>query len=125
MSRGTAQREAIWAALESAPGPLLPEGVLALAQPACASLGLATVYREIRRLESADRLRRVTGIDGRARYEPERKPHHHFQCRSCDRVFDVPGCAARGPSQLEQRLPDGFVLESHAVWLHGVCSACA
>ena len=105
-------------------GPLLPEEVLERAQVACPTLGQATVYRALKRLESDGRVARVTDLDGRARFEVQRAHHHHFHCRECDQVFDIPGCAVRPPSALSQRLPDGFLLEGHEVWLRGMCAAC-
>ena len=80
--------------------------------------------RYLKRLEEEGRVECVTDLAGRARYEVERAHHHHFHCRECDQVFDVPGCAARSPSALSQRLPRGFSLEGHEVWLRGVCASC-
>lgn len=125
MSRRTTQQQAVWAALQSAPGPLLPEEVLSRALAGAASVGQATVYRALKKLEALGRVRRVTDPDGRARFEVQRAHHHHFQCRGCDKVYDVPGCAARSPSAIQRRLPAGFSLEGHEVWLHGVCPACS
>ena len=82
------------------------------------------MYRTLKRLESEGRVERVADLDGRIRFEGKRAHHHHFQCRECDQVFDVPGCAARSPSALSQRLPKGFLLEGHEVWLRGVCASC-
>lgn len=124
MPRTTTQQQAVWDALEGAKGPLLPEEVLERAQDACSTLGQATVYRALKRLESEGRVQRVVDLEGRARFEVASAHHHHFQCRECDQVFDVPGCTARSPSALNQRLPRGFVLEGHEIWLRGVCAAC-
>lgn len=124
MSRATSQREAIDRAFETALGPMLPEELLAAAQAEVPSLGQATVYRAIKRLEAAGGLERVTGTDGRTRYELAGDHHHHFQCRACERVYDVPGCV-RSPGSLGARLPTGFQLESHEIWLSGLCDACA
>ncbi|MGE0193722.1 MAG: Fur family transcriptional regulator [Planctomycetota bacterium] len=123
MSRATQQRTAIWACLEAALGPLLPEEVLAQAQRECATLGQATVYRTLAALEAEGDVARVVAADGRARFERTRGHHHHFACRSCDRVFDVEGCRSSAAS-LSRGLPDGFVLEGHDVWLRGLCAEC-
>lgn len=56
-----------------------------------------------------------------ARYEPAgKRHHHHFQCRRCDRVFEVEGCRTRSA-----RGPKGFVVESHAMFYYGRCATCA
>jgi Fur family ferric uptake transcriptional regulator len=46
--------------------------------------------------------------------------HHHFQCRSCDRLYEISGCA------FSERVstPPGFVTERHEVYLYGICPAC-
>lgn len=124
MSRTTTQQLAVWKALESAPGPLLPEEVLARALRRSKTLGQATVYRALKKLEGLNRVRRVTDPVGRARFEVARGHHHHFHCRECDQVYDVPGCSVRSPSALQRPLPAGFSLEGHEVWLRGVCAAC-
>lgn len=47
--------------------------------------------------------------------------HHYFRCESCERVFDVYGCAGR----LDQLVPDGFTLSGHELVLWGACADCA
>jgi Fur family ferric uptake transcriptional regulator len=121
--RATTQRGAIRDALRAAAGPLLPEEILAAARDSCPTLGQATVYRALRRLEEAGEVQRVNIGDGRPRYEATRAHHHHFHCRKCERVYDIDGCM-RAPASLGQNLPDGFELEGHEVVLFGVCSDC-
>ena len=125
MSRVTIQREAIREVIHTAEGPLLPEQILIRAQASCPGLGQATVYRAIKRLETEQEIQRITDPEGRARYERVKDHHHHFQCRSCDKVYDIPGCVMKPPSALRQKLPSGFQVESHEVWLHGLCATCA
>ena len=123
MSRATTQRRAIWEALAEASGPLVPEDLLARAQERCDSLGQATVYRELKRLEQEQRVARVHTGDGRVRYEVAQAHHHHFHCRACDGVFDLPGCV-RTPRSLYRNLPVGFRVEDHEVVLRGLCANC-
>jgi Fur family ferric uptake transcriptional regulator len=46
--------------------------------------------------------------------------HHHFQCRQCQRVFDVHAC----PGDLGRLAPQGFTVEDHDLTLYGRCSDC-
>jgi Fur family ferric uptake transcriptional regulator len=46
--------------------------------------------------------------------------HHHFHCRDCNRVFEVPECV----SDLRRMTPAGFVLHAHDVVLYGKCKEC-
>ena len=57
-----------------------------------------------------------------ARYERAAAGHHHhFRCRACARVFEVPGCA-RGIPALA---PAGFEVDGHELVLYGRCAPCA
>lgn len=85
-------------------------------------IGLATVYRLLKRGVEEARLATVQMPHGPARYEPADRPHHHhFECVACDRVFDVEGC----PDGIDRMVPKGFEMQVHAVILSGRCSDCA
>ncbi len=121
MTRNTSQREAIQQSLETAVRPLSPEEILEAAREQVPGLGIATVYRNIRRMVEEGQLHPVQLPDEPARYEPAGKGHHHhFRCRKCERVFDVEGC----PGSLKEMLPEGFQLESHEITLFGLCKHC-
>jgi Fur family ferric uptake transcriptional regulator len=122
-NRSTSQKEAIREALEAADGPLLPEELLMAARHACPTLGQATVYRALRRMEDAGDVQKVVIADGRPRYEPTQPHHHHFHCRKCARVFDIAGCIP-SPASLGRNLPEGFSVEGHEIVLFGVCAEC-
>jgi Fur family ferric uptake transcriptional regulator len=119
--RATRQRRAIMSTIESARRPLSPEEVLKGARGAVHALGLATVYRNLKRL-AAEGTVQVISIPGEnPRYElGKSKHHHHFQCTTCRRVYDVHGC----PGNLHRLAPRGFSVEHHDVTLYGRCSDC-
>ncbi|MEM7355222.1 MAG: transcriptional repressor [Acidobacteriota bacterium] len=121
-TRRTQQRDAIRKAFEDNPRPLGPQEILDLALETAPGLGIATVYRTVKKflrdgviqpveLPGAPNRYELTGLDH----------HHHFCCRACDKVFDVDGC----PDRVSELAPEGFQLESHEVVLYGVCSTCA
>ena len=57
-----------------------------------------------------------------ARYEVSGKEHHHhFHCRHCGRIYDLPGCVL--PS-VEPTVPQGFSLSGHELFLYGTCAPC-
>ncbi|MEM6797787.1 MAG: transcriptional repressor [Acidobacteriota bacterium] len=119
--RNTRQRDSIRRAFEKADRPISPAECLALANQEIPGLGVATVYRNIKRLIEEGWLR-VVGLPGEPdRYEVAGKHHHHhFQCRVCDSVFEVDSC----PGGFADMTPEGFRLESHEVILYGVCTGC-
>ncbi len=121
LERATQQRAAILAAFREHPHPLLPADVRALASVHCPGLGIATVYRTIKVLLAEAVLETVNLPGESARYELKDRPHHHhFQCRACGRVFDVPGC----PPSLAAYAPPGFAVDGHELTLYGRCAEC-
>jgi Fur family transcriptional regulator, ferric uptake regulator len=117
--RATRQRDAIKAVIQAAKRPLSPGEVLDGARGVVRALGIATVYRNLKLLV-AEGLVQVINLPGESpRYEMrESAHHHHFQCTTCRRVYDVPGC----PGDLRRLAPRGFRVDHHDVTLYGRCS---
>lgn len=122
MERNTRQRAAIRDAIAQAHRPLLPQEVLGAAKEAVPGLGIATVYRNLKALVEEGELRPVHLPGENPRFElVGHAHHHHFQCRACQRVFDVHAC----PGDLSAMAPQGFTVEDHDLTLYGRCSECA
>lgn len=124
MTRRTNQRQAILRVLAEADGPLTPQEVHDAARRETASLGLATVYRNLARLADRGQVVAVHLPDDTTRYEPAgRGHHHHFICSDCEGVFELEAdCPV---STLEGVvLPGGFKVEDHALTLYGRCARC-
>ena len=121
MKRQTAQREAIRQAFRNTPHPMGPREVLEAAHERAPTLGMATVYRTLKKLCETGWLARVE-LPGRPpRYElAEKDHHHHFLCRNCDRVYEVEGCLG----DVDSVAPEGCTVEAHDLLLYGECSAC-
>lgn len=121
MERKTRQHEAILDVIATAGRPLLAQEVLDLATCHVPSLSLATVYRNLKALQSEGRIKSVVLPGQNPRYELEVHTHHHyFQCRQCERVFDVDAC----PGNLQMMAPSGFRVEDHEIILYGCCKDC-
>jgi Fur family transcriptional regulator, ferric uptake regulator len=83
---------------------------------------LTTVYRKLELLIAEGAVQVITLITECPRYEmAESAHHHHFQCNSCRRVYDVPGCLG----DLRRLAARGFTVEHHDVTLYGRCRDCA
>lgn len=120
--RDTTQRQVIRRVFEEADRPLSTREVLELARRSHAGIGIATVYRNIRLLQEAGYLAVIRLPGEPPRFERTGKPHHHhFHCRGCGRVVEVPGSDAL----LAALVPPGFVLEHHDLVLYGRCDECA
>lgn len=106
MIRQTRQHEAIKTALLNAKRPLTPQELHEQAKTILPSLGLRTVYRQIRELVA---LGKIVGVDypGQPlRYEAATGEHvAHFICRECDHIFSfnhhVPDVEIESPAQFE------------------------
>lgn len=122
MERNTKQRDAIREVFERIARPLGPNEVLEAGRSQVAGLGIATVYRTINSLVESGWLVPVELPGEPPRYERAGAAHHHhFRCRACTRVFEIPGC----PGDLSELTPAGFTLEAHEVVLYGLCARCA
>lgn len=122
MSRSTEQKRAVTDAITSSDRPLSANEILDAAQEVVPGLGIATVYRQVKRLVDNGKIVSVELPGEPARYEcASHDHHHHFRCDTCERVFDVPGCHAH----IDNDVPDGFVVDRHEVILYGTCADCA
>jgi Fur family transcriptional regulator, ferric uptake regulator len=122
MERNTRQRQIIRQVFEEANRPLGPQEVLRAGQVHAPRLGIATVYRTLKTFVGEGWLVAVDLPGEPSRYELAGKAHHHhFRCRTCDRVFEIEGC----PPNMKRLAPRGFRLEGHEVVLYGRCTACA
>ena len=122
MERNTVQRRAIHKVLEQSGRPMGPPEIYEAAKSHAPGLGIATVYRTIKRLIEDGFLAQVELPGEAPRYEVSGKGHHHhFRCNGCSKVFDLQGC----PGPFKQKLPKGFHLDSHEVYLFGRCGDCA
>ena len=88
-------------------------------------IGLATVYRVLTQFEQAGLLERHHFESGKAVFELNQGHHHdHLVCLKCGHVeefFDA---------EIEQRqdaiaAARGFKVESHSMYLYGLCCNCA
>ena len=122
MQRNTKQRTALRNVLQRAGRPLSPQEVLEAANVDLPTLGIATVYRNLKALVDDGWLRAVEMPGAPDRYEVAGKHHHHhFHCRGCDGVFEIDDC----PGDLKHLVPDQFLLERHEIFLYGLCPRCS
>lgn len=120
--RVTPQRRAVLSAFGSEAGHLTAEEVFVRARRDLPELARATVYNALAAFVEVGLLRAVESR-GAVLYDPNPDPtHHHFRCRSCDRLYDVHVAGVEGLS-----IPDDkeFVVDSKAVLLGGLCPLCA
>lgn len=82
----------------------------------------ATVYNTLNALRDAGLVHEVHMDGCAARYDANIDPHHHFVCRACGRLEDVPVGALR--ARPHRPAMAGYRVETYEVVLRGVCAAC-
>jgi Fur family transcriptional regulator, ferric uptake regulator len=120
--RQTRQRREIQLAFAREERPLAPREVHGLVKAALPGLGLATVYRAVKRLVAEGQLvaLEIPGL-GVCYEMPGIHPHHaHFLCRSCKRVFEL----EKEEKKPHPDLPAGFAFEDYELILKGTCAEC-
>lgn len=121
MHRRTMQRIAIGKVINTAERPLSADDILIRAREMAPTLDRSTVYRNLKTLTAEGLLTKVVHPELGALYEwADKAHHHHFHCRQCDRVFELPGCAL----DVSGSTPPGFRTVAHEVFLYGTCPEC-
>jgi Fur family transcriptional regulator, ferric uptake regulator len=122
IDKNTPQRRAIEQVFMAYPQPLRVPEILQRAQDMISTMDQATVYRNLKRLVERGWLLKITHPLLGTLYERSGKAHHHhFYCRQCDSIFELPGCAV----DERQVSATGMVVEEHEVFFYGRCKNCA
>lgn len=121
MIRNTTQRMTIKEVFNQKNRPLRVDEILEYGCKHAKSLNQSTVYRNLKLLVNEGWLERISHPSLGTLYKRSGQgPHHHFHCRECKRVFNLP---ARALSK-KGTVPKGFIVEGHEVFLFGVCPSC-
>jgi Fur family ferric uptake transcriptional regulator len=89
------------------------------------TIGLASVYRMVDRLDEQGLVQRIDIGDGIVRYEPagHRDHHHHLVCGDCGKVEPFEDRRLeRAIEAVEER--SGYSVVGHEVLLRGSCADC-
>ena len=120
--RVTGPRLRVYAALRGLGGHRSADEVLAAARSGGASLSRMTAYNALADLQGAGLVTRADAGPGRTLFETRTDGHHHFVCRRCGVVLDVPCVRGRRPC-LRLPAPVGSADEAQVIF-RGVCRAC-
>src|SRR5262249_1153625 len=90
-------------------------------RPRLPHVSLATGYRNLRMLAAEGFL--AERADGAGmRFDGNTRPHDHFTCLACGRIYDVPARAERAAGRLPARA--GFEVLDQRTEYYGRCGAC-
>jgi Fur family transcriptional regulator, peroxide stress response regulator len=85
------------------------------------NVSLGTVYRNLGQLVENNQLKSLN-IDGTIHYDAFLDDHQHFQCKSCNRVFDIEFNTKDFVSQVESNT--NHIIDGCQIHLVGVCNDC-
>jgi len=89
-----------------------------------AGLSRASVFNVLADLTKTGLIMLCDAGPGRAYYEASSAWHHHFVCRQCGEIYDVPCSEGRKPC-LDPSLPGvGFSVDEAQVIFRGLCPTC-
>lgn len=85
------------------------------------TMSFATVYNTLEHLKKKGQLLELNIDPKKKRFDPNPKPHHHFLCEKCDKIFDIYHEIPIPISKLEE---EGFQINSSHVEFFGICPDC-
>ena len=119
----THQRLEIYREMMKAEDHPSAEEIYRRVRPRLPTVSLDTVYRTLDMFENLGIISRVEVLDDRARFDPDREPHHHLVCTVCKRIMDFSWPEV---DSLKPPIPTekwGRVVSSH-LELRGICRDC-
>ncbi|HED53931.1 MAG TPA: transcriptional repressor [Phycisphaerales bacterium] len=121
--RVTKSRVAVYRVLHESDGHLSVDEIVELVAARGERYPRMTVYNIIARFLGAGLVMQADAGPGRALYEIAERWHHHFVCRVCGSVYDVPCVVGRKPC-LEPDASDIGEVDEAQIIFRGVCTAC-
>lgn len=122
----TPQRRAVMETLATTRGHPTVAEIHAAVCDRLPDVARATAYRVLETLVELGLVRRVPCPSSALRYEAVREPHHHFWCRRCERLFDLPPGALGGAESLAWNGAEpAWRPEEIAILVQGACPECA
>jgi Fur family ferric uptake transcriptional regulator len=122
--RLTPQRVMTLAVIEGSRDHISAEEIYAQVAARYPRVNISTIYRTLELLKRLDLIYEVDLGEGRIRYHPEeRGHHHHLVCRKCGAVIDV-GESVLFPLQAVLLQAFGFRAELRHMAISGLCEKC-
>ena len=121
--RATAPRLAVLGELVASPGHHAADELADRLEARGVRIARASVYNVLDDLVRCELVMLADAGPGRALYESRESDHHHFVCRRCGSVADVP-CIVGDRPCLQVEVP-GAVVDQAQVIFRGLCPGCA
>lgn len=123
--RATRPRTLVYAMLREVGGHRSVDEVVQLLEQRGHSIPRMSIYNVMADLTGASLVMAADAGPGRALYEASDEWHHHFVCRGCGRIEDVPCLTGRKPCLLPPKSLPGSTIDEAQVIFRGHCADCA
>ena len=120
--RATPQRMAIMELLEGNTSHPSVEEIYQVLKPKYPSLSAATVYNTLEALAKVGEIQEISIDPQRRRFDPNPRPHCHFLCNQCHKVFDLDIALEDIPVPTHM---GGFNINNFSLYLYGECEHCS
>ena len=120
--RVTPQRFAVYANLLERTDHPTAEQILSDLNQNAPTSSQATVYSALQALRQVGLVREVLLEEGISRYDANVAPHHHFRCRCCGVIEDIPWETFKSVNL--KGLRSGLKAERYEVIVEGICDRC-
>jgi Fur family ferric uptake transcriptional regulator len=122
--RMTPQRMMIIAAVENSNNHISAEEIYSQVIEKYPDVNISTVYRTLDTLEELRLVTKTDLGDGRVRYHPAHKGHHHhLVCRECGKIIDLDEKALAGLQEILLQNYN-FVADLRHLGIPGICVKC-
>lgn len=120
--RVTPQRFAVYSNLLNRQDHPTAEQILVSLNQNSPTSSQATIYSSLQALRDVGLVREVLLEEGVCRYDANVSSHHHFRCKKCGSIEDIPW------EQVEdvtfKGLRSGLTVEEYELTVHGICDRC-
>jgi Fur family ferric uptake transcriptional regulator len=123
--RSTRQKRALASVLDSSASFRSAQDLFADLRARGETVGLTTVYNQLRALAEAGEVDALRADDGETLYRrcATEEHHHHLVCRACGRTVEVEGPEVERWAA-KVAAGHGFVEVTHTVEILGTCAVC-
>lgn len=123
--RNTSQRKLILDLMTGNYNHPNADDIYEMARKIDSHISRGTVYRNLNFLVENGSIRKINVSDGPDHYDCTLTEHHHFNCKKCGMVFDVPDSVVVQIEEASKEMESqGFSVEGHNLLLKGLCPEC-
>lgn len=123
-NRQTLQRDIVFQMIIRMEGHGTADMIYEQVHQAYPSISRATVYRNLKVLETQKKIIKIQVANGADFYEPATAAHYHIKCSRCQKIFDASLPYMPDLLKLEQASDKDFDITAYSLLFEGLCPEC-